>query len=212
MPDETYASLDDDINLIKIIINLYIWGLYAEVQFSDIIQVATIGLTLATLKLGLEQFLTRSLIAERQDILKREKEFENEHNEAIEELQKTIQQDPEAIEPQNENNLARYHSKQEDLQAFDIKYFLNSPLLHVAIVVVYAISVYFAAIQFSEMPYLFQLNSWIFKKLTLEYSAVTIFNCTAPTFIFQSVVLAHFVAKQPNYEENCINTRATFPV
>ena len=135
------------------------------------------------------------MIAERQDILKREKEFENEHNEAIEELQKTIQQDPEAIEPQNENNLARYHSKQEDLQAFDIKYFLNSPLLHVAIVVVYAISVYFAAIQFSEMPYLFQLNSWIFKKLTLEYSAVTIFNCTALTFIFQSVVLAHFVAK-----------------
>ena len=167
----------------------------AEVQFSDIIQVATIGLTLATLKLRLEQFLTRSLIAERQDILNREKEFENEHNEAIEELQKTIQQDPEAIEPQNENNLARYHSKQEDLQAFDIKYFLNSPLLHVAIVVVYAISVYFAAIQFSEMPYLFQLNSWIFKKLTLEYSAVTIFNCTALTFIFQSVVLAHFVAK-----------------
>ena len=135
------------------------------------------------------------MIAERQDILKREKEFENEHNEAIEELQKTIQQDPEAIEPQNENNLARYHSKQEDLQAFDIKYFLNSPLLHVAIVVVYAISVYFAAIQFSEMPYLFQLNSWIFKKLTLEYSAVTIFNCTALTFIFQSVVLAHFVEK-----------------
>ena len=167
----------------------------AEVQFSDIIQVATIGLTLATLKLGLEQFLTRSLIAERQDILNREKEFENEHNEAIEELQKTTQQDPEAIEPQNENNLARYHSKQEDLQAFDIKYFLNSSLLHVAIVVVYAISVYFAAIQFSEMPYLFQLNSWIFKKLTLEYSAVTIFNCTALTFIFQSVVLAHFVAK-----------------
>jgi hypothetical protein len=167
----------------------------AEVQFSNIIQVATIGLTLATLKLGLEQFLTRSLIAERQDILNREKEFENEHNEAIEELQKTTQQDPEAIEPQNENNLARYHSKQEDLQAFDIKYFLNSSLLHVAIVVVYAISVYFAAIQFSEMPYLFQLNSWIFKKLTLEYSAVTIFNCTALTFIFQSVVLAHFVAK-----------------
>ena len=167
----------------------------AEVQFSDIIQVATIGLTLATLKLRLEQFLTRSLIAERQDILNREKEFENEHNEAIEELQKTTQQDPEAIEPQNENNLARYHSKQEDLQAFDIKYFLNSPLLHVAIVVVYAISVYFAAIQFSEMPYLFQLNSWIFKKLTLEYSAVTIFNCTALTFIFQSVVLAHFVEK-----------------
>ena len=95
----------------------------AEVQFSDIIQVATIGLTLATLKLRLEQFLTRSLIAERQDILNREKEFENEHNEAIEELQKTIQQDPEAIEPQNENKLARYQSKQEDLQAIDIKNF-----------------------------------------------------------------------------------------
>jgi hypothetical protein len=39
----------------------------AEVQFSDIIQVAAIGLTLATLKLGLEQFLTKSLLAERQD-------------------------------------------------------------------------------------------------------------------------------------------------
>lgn len=167
----------------------------AEVQFSDIIQVATIGLTLATLKLGLEQFLTRSLIAEQQDILNREKEFENEHNQAIEELQKTIQQDPEAIEPQYEYNLARYHSKQEDLQAFDIKYFLNYTFLHVTIVIVYAIYVNFAAIQLSEMPYLFQLNSWILKKLSLEYSAVTIFNCTAPTFIFQSVVLAHFVAK-----------------
>jgi len=63
----------------------------AEVQFSDIIQVAAIGLTLATLKLGLEQFLTKSLLAERQDILNREKEFEIENKAGVDELQETIQ-------------------------------------------------------------------------------------------------------------------------
>jgi len=181
----------------------------AEVQFSDIIQVAAIGFTLATLKLWFEQYLTRSVFAERQDILNREKEFEIENKAGIVELQETIQQNRESSETEYEHILALYQSKQEDLQAYDISKFskfyiapwsgkdfkISFTFLHMAIVIIYAVLVYFAGMLLSKMPYLFQFNSWLLSKIYLEYSEVTIFNFTVLTFIFQTTVLACLVKK-----------------
>ena len=181
----------------------------AEVQFSDIIQVAAIGLTLATLKLGLEQFLTKSLLAERQDILNREKEFEIENKAGVDELQETIQHGDKSGETKTEQNLTLYRNKQDALQILDITesiklyisywfgkgFKISFTFLHMTIVLFYAILVYFAAMQLSKMPSIIEFNSWLLSKTCLEYSTVTIFNFTVLTFICQTAVLAYLVKK-----------------
>ena len=181
----------------------------AEVQFSDIIQVAAIGLTLATLKLGLEQFLTKSLLAERQDILNREKEFEIENKAGVDELQETIQHGDKSGETKTEQNLTLYRNKQDALQILDITesiklyisywfgkgFKISFTFLHMTIVLFYAILVYFAAMQLSKMPSIIEFNSWLLSKICLEYSTVTIFNFTVLTFICQTAVLAYLVKK-----------------
>ena len=181
----------------------------AEVQFSDIIQVAAIGLTLATLKLGLEQFLTKSLLAERQDILNREKEFEIENKAGVDELQETIQHGDKSGETKTEQNLTLYRNKQDALQILDITesiklyisyrfgkgFKISFTFLHMTIVLFYAVLVYFAAMLLSKMPYLFQFNSWLLSKVYLEYSKVTIFNLTVLTLIFQTIIFACFIAR-----------------
>ena len=179
----------------------------AEVQFSDIIQVAAIGLTLATLKLGLEQFLTQSLLAERQDILNREKEFEIENKAGIDELQETIQHGDKSGETKTNQNLTLYRNTQDAVQIFDIKesirfylpyrsgkgFKISFAFLHTAIVMIYAVLVFLAAMQLSKMPSIIGFNSLLLPRVNLEYSTVKIFLFTVVTFMYQAALLAHLV-------------------
>ena len=179
----------------------------AEVQFSDIIQVAAIGLTLATLKLGLEQFLTQSLLAERQDILNREKEFEIENKAGIDELQETIQHGDKSGETKTNQNLTLYRNTQDAVQIFDIKesirfylpyrsgkgFKISFAFLHTAIVMIYAGLVFLAAMQLSKMPSIIGFNSLLLPRVNLEYSTVKIFFFTVMTFMYQAALLAHLV-------------------
>jgi len=179
----------------------------AEVQFSDIIQVAAIGLTLATLKLGLEQFLTQSLLAERQDILNREKEFEIENKAGIDELQETIQHGDKSGETKTNQNLTLYRNTQDAVQILDIKesvrfylpyrsgkgFKISFAFLHVAIVMIYAVLVFLAAMQLSKMPSIIGFNSLLLPRVNLEYSTVKIFLFTVVTFMYQAALLAHLV-------------------
>jgi len=179
----------------------------AEVQFSDIIQVAAIGLTLATLKLGLEQFLTQSLLAERQDILNREKEFEIENKAGIDELQETIQHGDKSGETKTNQNLTLYRNTQDAVQILDIKesirfylpyrsgkgFKISFAFLHTAIVMIYAVLVFLAAMQLSKMPSIIGFNSLLLPRVNLEYSTVKIFLFTVVTFMYQAALLAHLV-------------------
>lgn len=179
----------------------------AEVQFSDIIQVAAIGLTLATLKLGLEQFLTQSLLAERQDILNREKEFEIENKAGIDELQETIQHGDKSGETKTNQNLTLYRNTQDAVQILDIKesirfylpyrsgkgFKISFAFLHTAIVMIYAVLVFLAAMQLSKMPSIIGFNSLLLPRVNLEYSTVKIFLLTVLTFMYQAALLAHLV-------------------
>jgi len=179
----------------------------AEVQFSDIIQVAAIGLTLATLKLGLEQFLTQSLLAERQDILNREKEFEIENKAGIDELQETIQHGDKSGETKTNQNLTLYRNTQDAVQILDIKesirfylpyrsgkgFKISFAFLHTAIVMIYAVLVFLAAMQLSKMPSIIGFNSLLLPRVNLEYSTVKIFFFTVMTFMYQAALLAHLV-------------------
>ena len=179
----------------------------AEVQFSDIIQVAAIGLTLATLKLGLEQFLTQSLLAERQDILNREKEFEIENKAGIDELQETIQHGDKSGETKTNQNLTLYRNTQDAVQILDIKesirfylpyrsgkgFKISFAFLHTAIVMIYAVLVFLAAMQLSKMPSIIGFNSLLLPRVNLEYSTVKIFFFTVLTFMYQAALLAHLV-------------------
>ena len=179
----------------------------AEVQFSDIIQVAAIGFTLATLKLGLEQFLTQSLLAERQDILNREKEFEIENKAGIDELQETIQHGDKSGETKTNQNLTLYRNTQDAVQILDIKesirfylpyrsgkgFKITFAFLHTAIVMIYAVLVFLAAMQLSKMPSIIGFNSLLLPRVNLEYSTVKIFLLTVLTFMYQAALLAHLV-------------------
>jgi len=186
----------------------------AEVQFSDIIQVAAIGLTLATLKLGLEQFLTQSLLAERQDILNREKEFEIENKAGIDELQETIQHGDKSGETKTNQNLTLYRNTQDALQILDIKesirfylpyrsgkgFKISFAFLHVAIVMIYAVLVFIyavlvflAAMQLGKMPSIIGFNSLLLPRVNLEYYTVIIFFFTVLTFMYQAAFLAKLV-------------------
>ena len=179
----------------------------AEIQFSDIIQVAAIGLTLATLKLGLEQFLTQSLLAERQDILNREKEFEIENKAGIDELQETIQHGDKSGETKTNQNLTLYRNTQDAVQILDIKesirfylpyrsgkgFKISFAFLHTAIVMIYAGLVFLAAMQLSKMPSIIGFNSLLLPRVNLEYSTVKIFLFTVVTFMYQAALLAHLV-------------------
>ena len=179
----------------------------AEVQFSDIIQVAAIGLTLATLKLGLEQFLTQSLLAERQDILNREKEFEIENKAGIDELQETIQHGDKSGETKTNQNLTLYRNTQDAVQILDIKesirfylpyrsgkgFKISFAFLHTAIVMIYAGLVFLAAMQLSKMPSIIGFNSLLLPRVNLEHSTVKIFFFTVMTFMYQAAFLAHLV-------------------
>ena len=179
----------------------------AEIQFSDIIQVAAIGLTLATLKLGLEQFLTQSLLAERQDILNREKEFEIENKAGIDELQETIQHGDKSGETKTNQNLTLYRNTQDAVQILDIKesirfylpyrsgkgFKISFAFLHTAIVMIYAVLVFLAAMQLSKMPSIIGFNSLLLPRVNLEYSTVKIFLFTVVTFMYQAALLAHLV-------------------
>jgi len=179
----------------------------AEVQFSDIIQVAAIGLTLATLKLGLEQFLTQSLLAERQDILNREKEFEIENKAGIDELQETIQHGDKSGETKTNQNLTLYRNTQDAVQILDIKesirfylpyrsgkgFKISFAFLHTAIVMIYAVLVFLAAMQLSKMPSIIGFNSLLLPRVNLEYYTVIIFFFTVLTFMYQAAFLANLV-------------------
>ena len=179
----------------------------AEVQFSDIIQVAAIGFTLATLKLGLEQFLTQSLLTERQDILNREKEFEIENKAGVDELQKTIQHGDKSGETKTNQNLTLYRNTQDAVQILDIKesirfylpyrfgkgFKISFAFLHMAIVMIYAVLVFLAAMQLSKMPSIIGFNSLLLPKVNLEYSTVKIFFFTVLTFMYQAALLANLV-------------------